>query len=285
MKRAPAWLADLQARFGAVLRTPLDRGTGTLRATLDAYDPAVLDAVLDAPNTSAAERLAVYQRQYWFRLFTALQTAFPLTAHLVGPWQFNEYAAQFLVAHPPQGWDIEHAADGFDEFLASSLAGDLERAATIEASRIDAAWRDVFRAPAATPFRPSPDDAARLLDARLDPSPSVAVFVEHWALVAAKRSLADVAASSSARKVPPHPRPQWWALVREGSGIRQLPLEPREGQLIDLLRRHRVRDALAHLEAECSDEERATLPANARRWLARSVENGFWRGLVVETTG
>ena len=38
-RAAPAWLADFQARFGDVVRTPLDRATGTLTATPERYDP------------------------------------------------------------------------------------------------------------------------------------------------------------------------------------------------------------------------------------------------------
>jgi hypothetical protein len=57
-------LLDLQARFGAMLRTPLDRSSGELRAETSAYDAALTEAVLPTETLSAAERLAVYHRQY-----------------------------------------------------------------------------------------------------------------------------------------------------------------------------------------------------------------------------
>jgi hypothetical protein len=111
----------------------------------------------------------------------------------------------------------------------------------------------------------------------------VALFVEHWPLLETKRSLASQPIAPQQPALAPLAQPQWWVLVREGAGIRQTTLEEREGELLDRLQRHTVRDALALLEAACSDEERASLPARAQRWLARSVERGLWRGLIDST--
>jgi hypothetical protein len=281
-RSAPDWLVELQARFGAVLRTPLDRSTGTLRATVAAYAPAALDDARDGPRRPAAERLAVYNRQYWFRLFGVMQTAFPLTARLLGYWRFNDYAARFLLAHPPRDWDLDRAPDGFEDSLDGALGTGDASDALREASRIDAAWRRLFHAPATAPFRPTAEDAARLLDARLVPSPAVAVVVERWPLLELKAALAGAPGELPVALPPRLPDARWWALVREPNGIRHVALDAREGELLALLRRHTVRDALARLEATCSDAERASLPVNAQRWLARGVARGVWCGLATE---
>ncbi len=276
---APAWLAALQDRFGAAIRTPLDRTTGTLRAVPEAYPPEALDDLRDGPEAPASARLAVYNRQYWLRLFTVMQTAFPLTTALLGPWAFNAHAARFLLAHPPRSWDLDQAPDGFEDFVTEGFAGDLPVEALGEAARLDAVWRALFRAPAATPFRPRPEEAARLLEGRLVPSPAVALFVERWPLVALKRSLEGVRGGGAVDLPPPHPRPLGWALVREPGGIRQLPLEALEGELLALLREHPVGVALGILEARCTAGERAALPERARRWLARGVSMGIWSAI------
>ena len=57
-----------------MLRTPLSRSTGTLRAETSAYPEALLAQAKPGRQLSQAERLAVYNRQYWFRLFTLLQS-------------------------------------------------------------------------------------------------------------------------------------------------------------------------------------------------------------------
>ena len=103
-KPAPPWLEDFQSRFGTVVRAPLDRATGTLVARVETYDPTMVEASIDGPTTTRAERLAVYNRQYWFRLFGVLHSAFPLVCRLLGHWTFNGYAGRYLEAHPPRGW-------------------------------------------------------------------------------------------------------------------------------------------------------------------------------------
>jgi len=200
---------------------------------------------------------------------------------LLGYWTFNDYAARFFLANPPQGWDIDHVPDGFASFFAGVFeSNDVdERQVLLESARIDAAWREVFRAPQTTPFRPSAAEAARLLDARLTPSPALALVEEHYPLLELRKEILR-ATSETRRATPPalaHARS--WALVRTDQGILQLPLERREGELLTLLRAVPVREALARLERACTEDERKLLPAKTQTWLARSVEREFWVGL------
>ncbi len=274
----PSWLADLQARFGNTLRTPLDRTSGTLTATPATYDAALVAEV-------GSERLAVYNRQYWFRLFGVLHDAFPLTARLVGYWAFNEHAGAYLAAHPPRTWDLDDVPAGFADFFVARATANVTTAATgasADAVRIDAAYREVFRAPPVTAFHPSADDAARLLDSRLVPSPAVAFVREHFPLLELRRQALALGADSSTRLAvpPPLPTPRDWAIVRGESGTTSILLEPREAELLGLLAAHPVGEALARLESACPESERAALPAATQRWLARSVQLGFWTSLA-----
>ncbi len=279
-RAAPPWLEDFQARFGAVLRAPLDRATGTLTVTEGAYEAGMVEATVDGPTTTGAERLAVYNRQYWFRLFGVLHSAFPLACRLIGYWAFNAYAARYLDVHPPHGWDIDGVADGFVQFFERELEYDdaPEREAIVEAARIDAAFRDVFRAPPIMPYRPSAEDEAHLLDARLVLSPAVAIVSEHSALADLRRTIVR---DEGERRVPfprPWPEVRFIALVRSDEGTGEIPLETREAELLRLLAEHPVRAALGLLERACPAQERAALPAKTQNWLARSVLHGFWTG-------
>lgn len=280
--RAPAWLSEFQARFGAVLRAPLDRTSGTLRATPSVYDPLV--GAIDGPRAPAPERLAVYNRQYWFRLFTVMQGCFPLTTRVLGHWTFNGHAGRFLLEHPPRGSDVERVSDGFVSWLAAAVAEPAFDAAPVSdaalnAAEIDAAFRAVFLAPEVTPFRPTAEDAPRLLGARLIGSPAVRVIEERFRLLALRRTLEGNRSEAALPLPPPLHPPGWWALLRKPSGIAYVPLEPTEGQLLRLLERFSVQEALARLEAEVPESERAALPLKAQSWLARGVEHGFWSGI------
>lgn len=275
---APPWLADFQAHFGDALRTPLDRTSGALTATPASYPRALAD-------DAGAERLAVYNRQYWFRLFTVLHDAFPLTARLVGYWDFNEHAAAYLAAHPPRTWDLDDVPTAFAAFFVGRLGGDgeaanAERRAWVESALLDSAHRAVFRAPTVTPFRPSAADAARLLVTQLVPSPAVMVVREHSALLDLRRALLARRDTSTTRLALPGPHSgpdtRHWAIVRENEGTRAVLLEPREAELLALLAGYPVGEALGRLELACPLAERAALPAATERWLARGVQLGFW---------
>ena len=291
-ERAPAdlvpdWLPDLQARFGAMLRAPLDRSSGTLRAQSAGYDEAMCGEIAGGRGLSAAERLAVYNRQYWCRLFGVLQSEYPLTARLLGCWFFNEHAARFLLARAPASADIQDAADGFDDFLRATLAephvqigrASVPRAAVIEAVTIDAAWRRVHQAPEEPHFRPSARDAGHLGRCRLRPRSGWTVLEESWPLMQLRRSVTSDP-GESAVPLPPRLRaPQSWLIFRAPGGAAQMALAPRQAQLFRLLTRHVVADALARLESSASPQERTRLPADVQAWLAQSVELGFWSGV------
>ncbi|HEX7665851.1 MAG TPA: DNA-binding domain-containing protein [Polyangiaceae bacterium] len=267
-KPAPSWLADFQARFGAAITAPLDRTSGTLRAKPSSYDPVLV-------ASTSERRLAIYNRQYWFRLFEVLQSAYPLTMRLLGAWGFNGLASRFLEQAPPASWNVDDATNHFETFLGSIDAAPF----VIEAARLDAAWLRVFRAPPVRAFRPTAEDAPRIPTARLVPSPALVIVREHFDLAPLRRRILQETAET---KVDP-PRAlatsRAWAIVRRASGIAEIALEEREAELLDLLGERTVSDALAMLEASCTDEERAALPAQTQRWLARSVENDFWIGL------
>lgn len=279
LRAAPPWLEGMQSRFGEVLRTPLDRSTGTLTATPAAYPVAARDEVTAGPHTPAEARLAVYNRQYWFRLFTVLQTVFPLLVDLLGAWEFNDYASDFLLAHPPRGWDLEHVPDGFEGFFAERLRGHRDAAVLIAAAQLDAGWRALLRQPPARPFRPSPDEAARLLDGRLRPSPSVMLMEDAWGLLHRKVSLAGPRAELASALPTRSATPSWFCIVREPGGVRHVALEAGEGALLALLRGLPVREALAHLEAAVEEGSREALPEAAQRWLAKGAERGMWIGV------
>ncbi|MFO0627402.1 MAG: DNA-binding domain-containing protein [Polyangiales bacterium] len=278
-RAAPPWLEDLQARFGEVLRTPLDRASGTLTATPAAYPGDARDAVTAGPHTPAEARLAVYNRQYWYRLFTVMQTVFPLVVDLLGAWDFNAHASDFLRAHPPRGWDLERVPDGFEAFFAARVAGHPDAAVLTAAAQLDAGWRALLRQPPAQPFQPSPDEAARLLDGRLRASPSVMLMEDAWGLLERKVALAGPRAEPPSPPPARRPTATWFCIVREAGGVRHVSLEPGEGALLALLRGCSVREALGRLEAACDAPARAALPEATQRWLARGATRGVWCGV------
>jgi len=275
---SPAWLLELQARFGALLRTPLDRTHGSLRAATAEYDRTLVAAARPSTTLGSAERLAVYHRQYWFRLFTVMQGQYPLTARVLGYWRFNDYAARHLARQPPRGFDIDAVGAGFAEFVA----GELPDTAVADAAHIDAAFHRVAGAPQTPPLRLGPADAARLGSSCLALSPSVAILQERWALCELRAGLPEQASESPITLPARLTEAQHWLLTRQGVTLGVVALEPREAELLLALQQYPLERALARLEAATPEAERARLPERAQAWLARSMRLGIWSGFRSE---
>jgi hypothetical protein len=285
-RAGPDWLAELQARTGAVLRAPLDPSTGTLRADTRRYAADSCGAIRARTQLQAADRLAIYNRQYWFRLFGVLQGEFPLTARLLGFWTFNQVATAFLRANPPRHVDIARIADGLPYFLQQHQLPDasrLSRAALLEAATIDAAFKRVFGAPAAPRIALDRVDPGRLAQARLRGAAAFAQVTEHWPMIALRQTLLADAGEAPIRLPEALSRPRHWALFRTASGIGRLELSNKHARLLELLAERRIADALAQLEIECTPDEQRMLPEQAQRWLAQGINLGFWTGLATET--
>lgn len=282
----PAWLRALQASFGDAVRHPLDRSDGRLAASPERYDVALVRATKATQAQGAAERLAVYNRQYWFRLFTVLHRAYPLLARLLGYWELNRLASGYLTAHPPRGWDLDAIVPGFEPFLEaeargstvviSQPAGRLPALAVRQAVAIDAAHHRVFRAPAEVAYQPSEKEGAALLASQLRFVPAAALLTESFPLCDLRRQALSL---TDERRLPlgeELPEPRSWLLMRHELSMGLFSLERREAQLLRLLQVHAVGDALGLLEAGCPPHEREALPARTRAWLARSVRLGLW---------
>ncbi|HET8932523.1 MAG TPA: putative DNA-binding domain-containing protein [Polyangiales bacterium] len=279
------WLAEFQRSFGSTLRTPLDAASGTFRAQPARYDSQLVAAI---PN-AGRERLAVYNRQYWFRLFTAMQTSWPLTARLLGMFHFNQHAQRFLLQHPPSHFDLRVVTHGFERYLTDTLDAEhvdrgprcarLPTRALLEAAVLDAAFAKVFYAPAMARFDPSACTPAALVTRRLLSSSAYARVEEHWPLSELRLALKDDGSEQALTLPAPLPAAQAWALFRTIRGVTQLRLEPLQARLYSLLETHPLGSALAQLEAAVDPTTRATLPEQTQAWMAVGIANGFWVGL------
>jgi Putative DNA-binding domain len=282
----PEWLSSIQGSFGDTLRRPLDRSQGQLRATPEHYDATLVQATKPTPALSSAERLAVYNRQYWFRLFTVLHRAYPLLTRLLGHWELNRLASEYLTAHPPRGWDLDAIVPGFRPFIEAEASGSvvvipqpprrLPALAVREAAAIDAAHHRVFRAPLQPAYEPTETDGATLLQTQLRFVPSAALLTESWALCELRRHALSLRGEDRVELGDSLPGPRVWLLMRHELTMGLFSLTPREAELLSLLQLHSVAEALGLLEARCSPQELAALPAQTQAWLARSVRLGLW---------
>jgi hypothetical protein len=287
---APAWLASFQAQFGAALREPMRNHGGNLTACLDAHAEFTAQVSSDAAG-SGLQSAAVYTRQYWMRLFAAVQQDFPLLSGLLGSWTVNHVAQAFFLAHPPRGCDLGTVTDGFDRFVATVDARNAVEAAhqvqgntslavddelVTAAARMDVAWKSVWLAPEVPRWHINAEQAAGLRSLRLRASPTRCLMTQRWPL-AQIRSKLGAAAIVMTVAPPALDELQHVLIVRVQHSVGVLPVASLHARLIELLDRETVGVALEHLQAGVPTHP--SLATDVQRWLAESMELGLWSGV------
>lgn len=274
----PDWLGTFQALWSKILRTPLATHSGTFTA-----EPTELWMQIESgPGQEPSVGLAVYQRQYWLRLFNCLQSEFPLTAALMGYWNFNGLAQDFLVLNPPRSYALETIAVGFEAYLRSrALPG--PPGCLLQAAAWDRARSQCFYAPRSQPwdFREGASPSL-LIDMVLQPA-------EDWRLVREDWGLLDLFLNAYASALSKDPKPTlFWPArhretqfflvqrAREAKGLVYRPLLRAQAFLYEALPRQSLLGALEELEAAFGKSE-AQLPEKVQRWMEESVSWGLWQ--------
>lgn len=273
----------MQRCIGEVLRHPLSRGSGTLCSSVEAIATPFQHEFVSDARADASERLAIYNRQYWFRLFSVMQQEFPLVAHLLGHWEFNAWVSDYLESAPPTAIDIAGSGDGFVEFVRTESQRRIQSPAPSiplvqQAAEIDEAFRRIFRAPAVTPWRPDPSETARLGQVRLRAASNIAFVREEWPLVELREAL-DPDDECPFTPFEPLALANHWAVIRTLSGVGRVALEDAEYALFKAIQRVPLHAALPAMEVDLSESDRSRLPSRVNAWLARSTKLGFWCGL------
>jgi len=282
--QVPRELSALQQDFTTVLRTPLDTRTKTFLPDLRRCPEALSTSLVDGTRGTGVERLGVYQRQYWLRLFTVMQGELPLSARLIGLYRFNQLVQLYLGDCAPRDHDVGDIADRFPAWLDAHNAAlprfeiRVPKAALQQAVAVDDAWRQVWTAQRVPSFAPNADDAARLSRSRLIAAPTCRLVDTDWPFVEERRALMTDASAEHITLPSRLGRARHWLILRTEGGIGQLRLSPRQSQLYRLCTQLPLEQAVTRLSEQCSRQERKDLATQVQAWFAQSMALGLWAG-------
>src|SRR5579884_2017931 len=140
-----------RAMFDAI-RQPLTAGENMRQRSRDGKSMrAVADEIMK-PNDrlTSFERLEIYNRQYWFRILSALSEDFPGLRVIIGEARFDKMAVEYLYDCPSQsftlrnlGWRLESWLRQHPEHIAGNeqMALDMVRLEWAEIEAFDEAAR------------------------------------------------------------------------------------------------------------------------------------------------
>ncbi|MCA9676141.1 MAG: putative DNA-binding domain-containing protein, partial [Myxococcales bacterium] len=156
MRAEPAAIAALRALqrdIMTALRAPL---TGDARAraglparatvTASPVDAVAHTHVTPSATLTAPARLALYQRQYWYRLLDSLAEDFPALRALLGGPAFAALMEAYLEATPPRSYTLAHLGAGLASFIGDRRHGGDLTIHAAELARLEYALMAAFEA-------------------------------------------------------------------------------------------------------------------------------------------
>jgi Putative DNA-binding domain len=148
-------LLELQRRMAEDVRRPLTADFEMRDTTDDGASVGVIAASYISPNDqlSSFERLEIYNRQYWFRLISAVSEDFPTLNALLGPKRFDPLILAYLNENPSTSWTLRDLGAKLPSFLEShpEFVGRRHRLA-VDVARLEWAYVDAFDRKHRTPL-------------------------------------------------------------------------------------------------------------------------------------
>ena len=120
-------LEHIQKKFFEALLLPLrgaSRRVTELSPTDEGHSQTFFDIAHDivkpGEHLSAAERLELYHRQYWYRILDSLAEDFPILRKMCGDELFWDLIEKYLLGFPSRSFTLRHLGNQFAEFLRKS---------------------------------------------------------------------------------------------------------------------------------------------------------------------
>jgi hypothetical protein len=117
----PSQLRDIQRRMAAAVMHPLTREETMPQRRRDGVSNRREAEAIIRPNDrlTSFERLEIYNRQYWFRLYSCLQEDFPGLEAIVGSRRFDRLMRDYLTDCPSESFSLRNLGARMEQWLRS----------------------------------------------------------------------------------------------------------------------------------------------------------------------
>ncbi len=178
---APAKLKKSQKWFASIITRPIDEDSrmNPISPVGELMEEESWDYILPSPTLRPAQRIELYNQQYWWRLLSILHETFPLLTRLFGYHDFNQTIAfPYLQKYPPTHWSLNELGVNLSSWITDNYHRS-DKSLIKDAADIDWAYNRSFLAPENSPLTanlPNSDDISKLLECKLYLQPSVTLF-------------------------------------------------------------------------------------------------------------
>jgi hypothetical protein len=179
--KLPSQLKKTQQWFGQIISRPIDADSrmNPLSPSGQPMEVEAADYITPSPTLRPAQRIQLYNQQYWWRLLNIMQEGFPLVTRLFGFYDFNRtIAVPYLTKYPPRHWSLSLLGDRLSLWAKENYSAN-DKPLVINAIELDWAFNYSFIAPELPPFSSEPtsaNDHSSLLKKKLYTQPHVHLF-------------------------------------------------------------------------------------------------------------
>lgn len=172
--KVPTSLQLTQEWFGSVISRPID-----LESRMNPISPSgrhieeeACDFILPSPTLRPAERIQIYNQQYWWRLLNCLHENFPLVTRLFGYSDFNAtIGIPYIHKYPPNSWSLNTLGLQMPCWIEEEYHAD-DKDLVKSAADIDLAFNQAFFAASL----PVPNDISEASESTIYLQPHVFLF-------------------------------------------------------------------------------------------------------------
>lgn len=156
-------LLELQRRVAAAIMHPLTQQETMLRKRRDGVSNLEEAEAFIKPNDrlSSFERLEIYNRQYWFRLYSSFEEDFPGLAAVVGRKRFDRLMRAYLTDCPSRSFSLRNLGSQLEAWLPGHMEY-IEPRTELALDMVRLEWAHIEAFDAATETLLDADDLAAL---------------------------------------------------------------------------------------------------------------------------
>jgi len=132
--------------FAEIIGRPIDEDSrmNPISPTGNPMELESADHIAPSPTLRPAQRIQIYNQQYWWRLLTILHDTFPLLTRLFGYYDFNRLLGiPYIVKYRPNHWSLNFLGSRMAQWIEEEYHNS-DKLLVLDAARIDAAFSDSF---------------------------------------------------------------------------------------------------------------------------------------------
>jgi len=158
-------LLEIQRRVAAAIMHPLTQQETMLRKRKDGTSNKNEADALIKPNDrlSSFERLEIYNRQYWFRLYSSFEEDFPGLLAIIGRKKFDALTRAYLTDFPSHSFSLRNLGSQLEQWLRTHSEY-IEPRAELALDMIRIEWAHIEVFDSATDPLIDADDLAEIHD-------------------------------------------------------------------------------------------------------------------------